>query len=376
MRGMEFTGSLFLPNDPDRRQATITVLGGGLRARLEDGSQHETQWSQLTFSRGGNDGLMLFARRADGLTYCCADPGFATCIADEGGGQAREAVAPFLRQPGQRHGLLWGTALAVLVALIIGAWYAIPAMAHAAIEQMPVSVAREIGDIAFKQQDHGGPILTDPEVQAFADGLVRDLARHAERQDLEFRVAVIDSPTVNAFCLPGGQMAVYTGLLRSATSVDEVAGIVGHEMAHATRRHGVHGLLRTVGVAVALSVVLGDISGLAGQAAMTAIVNGYSRDQEHEADAEGARLAAAAGYDPRGMALFFARLAAEGGSLPGWAQWMSTHPDHAERVAAIEALAVTLPRSATRADPEAWVRCRAALERLQPISSSSASLAR
>ena len=114
----------------------------------------------------------------------------------------------------------------------------------------------------------------------------------------DLRIQVVDAPQINAFALPGGQIVVYTGLLRKAARPEQVAGVIAHEMAHVTLRHGLRGIAKQVGVLVGVQVLTGDLSGLAAQVATAAISNAYSRDAEREADAEGARMLAAAGIDP------------------------------------------------------------------------------
>ena len=114
----------------------------------------------------------------------------------------------------------------------------------------------------------------------------------------------------------------------------------------------------------AAQLLFGDASGviaIAAQGATLAVLTGYSRDMEREADAEGARMMAAAGLDPRGMIGFFTLLKAEPGSeMPEGLQWMSTHPQHEARIAALEALIPDLPRGEPAALDLDWGAVRRA----------------
>jgi predicted Zn-dependent protease len=143
---------------------------------------------------------------------------------------------------------------------------------------------------------------------------------------------------VNAFALPGGTIVVFTGLIEKSADAEQVAGVLAHEMSHATLRHGLQRVSQSLGLAVGVQLLLGDTQGLIAAGAelfQLATINGYSREQESEADDEGVRMLHAAGIDPLGFARFFTTLKDEHGDLPGVVSWMSTHPQHDVRIAAV-----------------------------------------
>ncbi|MEG0822362.1 MAG: M48 family metallopeptidase [Burkholderiaceae bacterium] len=153
---------------------------------------------------------------------------------------------------------------------------------------------------------------------------------------------VFHAPTVNAFAMPGGKIAVYSGLIdQLGLSDDELAAVIGHEIAHAVLEHGrarmQSQLAQNVGVA-ALSMYfgLGDLGTAAlAQAAEVALALPYSRGQEVDADLAGLEMAARAGYDPRAAVSVWQKMSKLGGGQPP--QWLSTHPDHQKRIKEIEA---------------------------------------
>lgn len=151
---------------------------------------------------------------------------------------------------------------------------------------------------------------------------------------------VFDAPaTVNAFALPGGKVGIYTGLLDLVESDDEIACVMGHEIAHVTARHGAErvsqGLLAAVGGLVLDASMKGKKNhdlllvgyGLASAGGMLA----FSRSHESEADYIGIRYAAKAGYDPRAAVSFWKKMAqaASPGKMP---VFLSTHPSHERRI--------------------------------------------
>jgi Zn-dependent protease with chaperone function len=152
-----------------------------------------------------------------------------------------------------------------------------------------------------------------------------------------WEVNVITSPEVNAWCMPGGKIAVYTGIIEKLNlSDDELAAIIGHEIAHALREHGrerasqqaAQGAVLGIGGAL---LGIGDIgTGLAQIVADVTISLPNSREFEREADRIGVELAARAGYDPRAAVTLWQKMAASGGGGPP--QFLSTHPSSANRI--------------------------------------------
>ena len=161
--------------------------------------------------------------------------------------------------------------------------------------------------------------------------------------DWKWEVNVITSPEVNAWCMPGGKIAVYTGIIEKVQITDdELAAVMGHEISHALREHGRERASQQLaaGAGATLTGVLADIflPG-SGQIATTGAQLGsqvgvllpYSRVQETEADRMGVELAARAGYDPRAAVALWQKMAKlSGGGTPP--KLLSTHPSHEDRI--------------------------------------------
>jgi predicted Zn-dependent protease len=174
----------------------------------------------------------------------------------------------------------------------------------------------------------------------------RGLESELRNYKWEFNL-IQDDKTVNAWCMPGGKVAVYTGLLPIAQSETGLAVVMGHEIAHAVAKHGnervSEGLLQQMGgaaLSVALSSSPAATSNLFLQAygvgTNVAFMLPYSRTQESEADRIGLILMAKAGYDPREAIPFWSRMAKSSGSRPP--ELLSTHPAPETRIRQIEAL--------------------------------------
>ncbi|MGO4220771.1 M48 family metallopeptidase [Lysobacter sp. TAF61] len=169
-----------------------------------------------------------------------------------------------------------------------------------------------------------------------------------DHQAFQWDVAVIQSDQVNAFCLPGGKMAVYTGLLPVAKTQDAMAVVMGHEIAHALLRHGSQRMAQQKLVQMgqmAAGMAVGGMDPGQQQAIMAALGAGaqyglilpYGRNHETQADKVGLMLAAAACYDPHEAIPLWQRMSAlEGGGRPP--EFASTHPDPANRIQVLQSL--------------------------------------
>jgi metalloendopeptidase OMA1, mitochondrial len=162
----------------------------------------------------------------------------------------------------------------------------------------------------------------------------------------QWKVALIEGSQVNAFCLPGGKICVYTGILPVAKSEAGLAVVMGHEIAHATLRHGSERMLDQQSVSTLLTGVnfsLGDVSygqrraimGVLGAGAQYGVLNPFSRSHESEADSVGLRYMARAGYDPREAIGFWERMSAASRGAPS--EFLSTHPSHETRIQRLKA---------------------------------------
>ena len=164
--------------------------------------------------------------------------------------------------------------------------------------------------------------------------------------DFDWQVSLIRSPQVNAFCLPGGKIVVYTGILPITQNEPALATVLGDEMAHATSRHGSQRVLEQslaqtalTGVAMSLSDMDYDkqraVMGALGAGTQFGVLMPFSRKHESEADAIGLLYMGRAGYDPRESIRFWQRMENVGGPQPP--EFLSSHPSHGTRIQQLEA---------------------------------------
>ncbi|HEX2188977.1 MAG TPA: M48 family metallopeptidase [Longimicrobiaceae bacterium] len=213
-----------------------------------------------------------------------------------------------------------------------------------------VEEEEELGDSYAAEIGAQTPLIRDPAAVAELNRLGRALAARADSTGRRYDFHLVDSPEVNAFAIPGGHVYVNRGLVEAADELSELAGVLGHEIAHVTERHGLEQMEKRQGAGLLLTLVytlLGRDPGLLEQVAIegggAAVFAKYGRDAEREADREAIRTLVAAGYHPEGVATFFEEMLRAQRRSPGAVeQWFSTHPTSAERVREARAMIGTL----------------------------------
>jgi Zn-dependent protease with chaperone function len=168
---------------------------------------------------------------------------------------------------------------------------------------------------------------------------------NARSRDWKWQVNLIGSKQINAWCMPGGKIAFYTGILdQLKLNDDEVAMIMGHEMAHALREHARERLAKSQATSMGLSIAsqllgLGQLGDVAANLGTQLLTLKYSRDDETESDLVGLEIAARGGYKPEASVSLWQKMQAASGN--GSPSFLSTHPSGANR---IEELQANLPK--------------------------------
>ena len=219
------------------------------------------------------------------------------------------------------------------------------------------------------------PVMDDPLLQEYIQDLGGRIAPYAHPNGRRFHFFLIDQPVVNAFAGPGGYIGVYTGLVLTTESEDELASVVAHEVAHVTQQHLLRSiedakrmsgpmaalLLAAVILGASVSSDLGVAAALGTQAATAQHQINFTRANEKEADSIGIQALAAAGFDPSAMARFFQRLARNSRLYENNApEFLRTHPVTTNRIADALARATRYPHPRPH-DQSAYFLVRATL---------------
>lgn len=250
------------------------------------------------------------------------------------------APHPVVPRPGQSA---LGT---TLVVLLLGA------SACGVSEEREIALGRtNAEEIAAKY-----PLVTDSVVDAYVQALGMRLARGTSRPSLPWHFAVVDSRDVNAFALPGGFVYVNRGLIEHTERMDELAGVLGHEIGHIVRRHSVQQLKRSGGTRVGIALFCGLTSICDSHTARIAIDLGgaawmarHSRAAEAEADSEAVANTVRAGVSPEGIPTMFQTMLSMRTSEPGLVQtFFGSHPVEEDRIATTRRLVESVDPSIRR----------------------------
>lgn len=239
-------------------------------------------------------------------------------------------------------------ALVPVLALLLAACATVPITGRNQLLLLSESAETKMGLDAYEEILATSKLSTDPAANEQVVRVGRRIAEATGRSDYQWEFKVIEDKQANAFCLPGGKVAVYTGILPLTRDDAGLAAVIGHEVAHAIARHGgervSQSLLVQTGLAatqVALSrrdpLVVKQVSALLGAGATVGLLLPWSRQQESEADHLGLIYMAKAGYHPSAARDLWVRMEEASKGKAGPPQFLSTHPAPATRIRQIEA---------------------------------------
>ncbi|MEZ5400315.1 MAG: M48 family metallopeptidase [Bryobacteraceae bacterium] len=218
--------------------------------------------------------------------------------------------------------------------------------------QQDIELGKQAAEEVRQQMD----IVRDAAVQNYVKRIGERLVQTnaAKSSGFPFEFTVVNEKSINAFALPGGPMFVFSGLIASADNEAQVAGVMGHEMAHVILRHGTNQVSKAqllelpaqIGGAVAAASVgneqLGQLVQVGAALGLNSLLLKFSRGAETQADILGSRIMAEAGYNPIEMARFFEKLEGDGGSRAP--EFFSDHPNPGNRIKRIESEIAVMPQ--------------------------------
>ncbi|RPI22232.1 MAG: hypothetical protein EHM61_22760 [Acidobacteria bacterium] len=233
----------------------------------------------------------------------------------------------------------------------------------------------EVGKQSAAEVERQLPVLKDSEIQSYVSRIGERLAGNAPGPKFPYQFKVVNVSDINAFALPGGFMYINRGLIEAARDEGELAGVMGHEMAHVALRHGTNqaskaylgqaglGILGGMMGSGATSEIMGAIGGFG----LNSLFLKFSRSAEEQADVVGAQMMAKAGYDPVAMARMFETLREKSGRDPSrFEQFFSSHPAPADRAQRIENEAKLIGGYDARSPVGDFRRVQSRLERMPP----------
>lgn len=202
-------------------------------------------------------------------------------------------------------------------------------------------------------------LVNDRQALAYLNQVGRRIAAQTPLGNRQWDFFIVEDSSVNAFNLPGGLVYVNTGLIQEAESLDQLAGVLAHEIGHGAARHGTQLMTRSYGYGLLASLLLGDNPSqtrqIVAQLVGTGILTDYSREAERDADRQGVNYTYRAGYDPRGMVEFFGKLQNLRQRRPSKVErFFSSHPMTEERLSIVNAEMSRLPRKSLTRNTQSY----------------------
>ncbi|MGB0525525.1 MAG: M48 family metallopeptidase, partial [Flammeovirgaceae bacterium] len=231
------------------------------------------------------------------------------------------------------------TRFILLVVGFVGSWLLLAQidwMTHFGIREKTDATEKALGDLYWESIKSGEIVIEDEAVVEPVDQLLTHICKKNGIDRSEVKLHVIQKSEINAFALPDGHMVILTGLINFAEHESELAGVIGHELAHIQRNHIMKTLIKEVGLSVLVSMTTGDAGGVLVQETLRTLTSSaYSRKLEAEADKYAVKYLAKADMNPEGLANFLYRLAEEAADMPEILNWVSTHPETKARAVEI-----------------------------------------
>ncbi len=315
----------------------------GLRLVTPEAFDGEPPWSHVKAEkRGFNDAQLMLSW--SGESRSSGGSNYALMLSDVA---AIAAVRAKLKQvqPGTKigatkadattrawsHAMVWIGLIAPLMLIVALVIYS-KEIAGWAAGQMPIATERQLGEKLWAMQKPGLGIVQRPVVNKMLDEIGTKLTQGSP---YKYEFHLVDNKTVNAFAMPGGFVVVHAGLIERASSAEEVAGVLAHEVQHVEKRHSLKAMAHSLGLGIAASLIMGDVSGGAVVGAAQEMSRlSFSRESETEADLEGMKMLARAGIDPTGLKTFFRKMSEDTKlALPAI---LSSHPASEDRFALID----------------------------------------
>ena len=227
--------------------------------------------------------------------------------------------------------------IALLVSILTGV------MVRALVAKIPPELEQQVGDELMAELKKTETIVQDPKLIAKLDRAVGPLMNRLPASQVQYRFYLVQEPMPNAFALPGGHVLVTTRLLELAERPEEIAGVVAHELAHVTQKHGFRQIISSAGPYLIFKVFLGHSAGvlpIVGDSSELLIRQSFSQEYELEADDVGWQSLVNAHIDPRGLANMLRKLEMEQQRMHlsgGQVNAFSSHPATAKRLQRLDA---------------------------------------
>lgn len=367
---LSFPALCFGPGlSPRGEPVSVQIDSDRLRFRPRHGREESVSFENLQLATGGFDHdqiILTWNSGADTASLVVTDSQAKKIFLSNASPLLTPQLLQWKEKVGRvRRRMRIGSAAFILFLLIplllpLALWWQSDQIVAWTSDRISIETEQQIGNIIFEEARIQFNLLSEGEALRAIEAMGNQLT---EGSPYRFQWHLADDPNVNAVSMPGGHIVVFTGLIRASDSPEEVAGVLAHEIQHVTQRHGLKGLMHTLGWRTILSILLGEVGSGGGPWEEFAAQWGtlrFGRTQETEADLKGLILLKEAEIDPEGMIAFFQKLEREEG--PAAVALLSSHPASGDRVKALRAAIERIGPWKPKPLPYDWKKVKASLK--------------
>lgn len=322
----------------------VDIQGSDLSKKLH------LSWESLELSQGGNANKLTYFTHPsiENANFFCSDPDFLKQLKTVDDRHIQAQLPGLCKNKNKiNRGAI--AALSLLIFILSGLWMAKDPLVELAVDAIPLTWEETLGEQVMAQIKLSQPISSDSVLNDRIRQMTEPLL--AQLGDRKFHFYLSGSNEVNAFAVPGGHVVVHRGLIEKAKSIEEIQGVLAHELQHVLRRHSMKNIMSSLGTILVLQTLLGDLTGLAAvltEGSSFLLLRQFSRDFERDADDKGFDLLVASQIDPSGMVDFFKTLEKvkeermkdlsneNKDRLETIEDWASTHPQTEDRIAHLQ----------------------------------------
>lgn len=255
--------------------------------------------------------------------------------------------------------------LCMLAGTFVGIWFFFTWLEPVPIKnkevlspELEAKLSEKVMEFIFRQENQ----ISNPAIDSTLKIIAKRLDFEKEERLKKIKIWVIQSPNVNAFTLPGGNIIVLTGLIQFCENPEELAGVLAHEAGHVKHRHVIKNISQQIGITLVTSLVFSKNNELIQEIVRKIIGSGFSRDYEREADLSAMENLKSAKINPMHLAHFLQRLEEKYGSNE--LNFLQTHPSNQERRAAIEQFVANQKMAIDSLKIDSWQRAKSRAENL------------
>ena len=325
-----------------RVSGTLTIRGPAVEFQFGDSESITLPFVGLRIRRGGaNNGLLFFSHDSmPGWVVHTRDRSIMPLLRHVGGKTLASEL--LIVDSGARRAWI-GVSAALLVILggAWGLWLLKDPVISLVANFIPISWEERAGGVIFSSIRADHKIIDDTELTGDLQKLFDPLVKVTSKSGYTFKFYIAEDDSLNAFAMPGGYIVVHSGVLLKAERLEEVLGVLAHELSHVTERHVSKQVVSVIGIYVVFDFLLGNFFGTfaaISEGAPYLLRQGFSRSHEREADERGLAFLREAKIDPAGMVLFFERVMKEHEAVPLIStlekslNFLSTHPATEDRI--------------------------------------------